>query len=89
VGDGIGLVGLSGFPSLTLRLMAKGTRENGEEREQDSSRRRCSRVVLEREREREFLRFVFPGTCPEAARVGLGKSNPNHYRGLELCPSRP
>jgi hypothetical protein len=30
-GDAIGLVGLSGFASLTLRLMAKGSR--GEERE--------------------------------------------------------
>jgi len=51
-GDAIGFAGLSGFPSLTLRLMAKGRRE--EEREPRCS---CSCVVLlqtaQPERERE------------------------------------
>jgi hypothetical protein len=80
VGDGIGLVGLSGFPSLTLRLMAKGTRESGEEREQYSSRRRCSRVVLERER-KTISAICFSGYMSRGRSCGFGEVQPQPLPG--------
>ena len=84
-GDAIGFVGLSGFPSLTLRLMAKGRRESRVVLVLVSS---CCRLHSQTGRGRPTERglFVFLGSGSEAARVGLGSPTPTTSEGGTSVP---
>ena len=91
-GDAIGFAGLSGFPSLTLRLMAKGRRESRVFLFLCRPAADCTAREGEGDRpreEREFIRiflFVFWGSGSEAARVGLGSPTPTTSEGGTSVP---